>query len=210
MLVPPRWNTEKPVELHWAFVAVFVFILFHFIFMVNNRLLLAPTLNLSFFILLSFFLLFLHSMFTCVQHFVLSRMERCGSGLNVGMHTNQTIVFRFIFALTCTSYLFVCLMEPLYFFLLLGFSFVCVCVWWVVVEVVVDFSTAIVHSLRFSPTHSRSFRFSSASFPHLCCVCWKNSEWLWWTFMHLKLIEKNTREKREEDDDGTETKQCQL
>lgn len=188
---------HRKVELHWAFCCCFCL---YFIFMVNNRLLLAPTLNLSLFIslYLVFFILFPHFMYACVQHFLfISRMKRCGSGWMLECIPAEHNCFSFY---VCTHlhqlYLFVCLMEPLY-FLLSGFSVVCVCVWWVVVVVVVALPTAIVHSLCFSPNHSRSIPIRVSFFPSsLLCAFVEtiflsfapnDSEWLWWTFMRLKL-----------------------
>lgn len=121
--------------------------------------------------------------------------------LNVGIHTSQTIVSCFIFALTCTTYLFVYSMELLF----LRFLFVCF-------PTVFPSSTLFI----FTPTlsHYRSLRCSSAFLSH--CYVYRNgflsfapnvSEWLWWTFMHLKLyknqIEKNGRRKNKKEKNET-------
>lgn len=90
-----------------------------------------------------------------------------------GMHANWTIVFRIVFALTCTSY-----------FCLFVFG------WWLVV--VGCFST-----LSLSPTRTHSLSPILVSFfvSLLYLSKWfsiapNDCKWLWWTFMHLKLYEK--------------------
>lgn len=89
--------------------------------------------------------LFKHSMYACVWQFFCccyycSEDKMMWEWLIVGMHTSQTIVFCFIFTLTCTSTicLLVCLMElRCCFFRFVGFLLVYV--WLVVVVVVASF-----------------------------------------------------------------------